>query len=141
VEVGDNAFIGGTCVVHQFVKIGRLAIIGGFSGTRQDIPPFAMTEGRPQATIKGINNVGLKRKGFDLQARARLKRAYFYLWFSKLNLQQAIEAIHRDIEHDPNVEELIAFAQNSKRGIHRPDEGVTYTESGEALDETVLETL
>ncbi|MBY0404286.1 MAG: acyl-ACP--UDP-N-acetylglucosamine O-acyltransferase [Cyanobacteria bacterium] len=124
VEIGDNAFIGGTCAVHQFVKIGRLAIVGGFSGTRQDIPPFAMTEGRPQATIRGVNSIGLKRKGFDREARLRIKKAYFYLWFSKLNLNQAIEAIRSEIEPDPNIEELISFTLNSKRGIHRPDDSL-----------------
>lgn len=135
VEIGDYAFIGGTCVVHQFVQIGRLSIIGGFSGTRQDIPPFAMTEGRPQATIKGINSVGLKRRGFDREARSRLKKAYFYLWFSRLNIQQAIEAIHRDIEPDPSIDELIAFTINSKRGIHRPDEQADYSEENVELAE------
>lgn len=124
VELGDNVFISGTCVVHQFVKIGRLTIVSGFSGTRQDLPPFAMTEGRPQATIVGINKVGLKRQGLTLEERTRIKKAYHYLWFAGLNQQQAIEEIRRNVEVDANVEELIGFVQTSRRGIHRPDEGV-----------------
>lgn len=139
VQIGDYAFIGGTCVVHQFVQIGRLSIIGGFSGTRQDVPPFAMAEGRPHVTVKGINSVGLKRRGFDREARSRLKKAYYFLWFSKLNIQQAIESIHRDIDFDPNIEELIAFTLNSKRGIRRPDEGEAYSESTQSIEESALE--
>src|SRR5690606_11867148 len=80
VEIGDYAFISGVCVIHQFVKIGRLTIVSGLSGTRQDLPPFAMTEGRPQATVVGINSIGLKRRGFSLQERTRLKKAFHYLW-------------------------------------------------------------
>jgi UDP-N-acetylglucosamine acyltransferase len=129
VQIGDYAFMGGMCVVHQFVQIGRLAIVGGFSGTRQDIPPFAMAEGRPRATVKGINSVGLKRRGFDREARSRLKKAYYYLWFSKLNTQQAIETIHREIGEDANVEELIQFTLNSKRGIYRPDEAEQFSDT------------
>lgn len=129
VQIGEYAFMGGMCVVHQFVQIGRLAIVGGFSGTRQDIPPFAMAEGRPRATVKGINSVGLKRRGFDREARSRLKKAYYYLWFSKLNIHQAIDAIHREIGEDANVEELIQFTLNSKRGIYRPDETDQYSET------------
>ncbi len=135
VEVGDYAFISGTCVFHQFVRIGRLSIISGFSGSRQDVPPFAMCDGRPQATIVGINSIGLKRRGFDREARSRLKKAFYYLWFSRLNTQQAIEAIRRDIEPDPNIDELIEFTLSSKRGIHRPDEQADYSEESVALAE------
>jgi UDP-N-acetylglucosamine acyltransferase len=120
VQLGDDAFIGGTCVVHQFVKIGRLTIMGGFTGTRQDLPPFAMTEGRP-ATVRGINTVGLKRKGFSLQARTQLKQAYHTLFFSQHNTTDAIEALRATTPEgaDANIDELVAFIQQSKRGIRR----------------------
>lgn len=143
VTIGDYSFMGGMCVVHQFVNIGRLAIVGGFSGTRQDIPPFAMAEGRPRATVKGINSVGLKRRDFDREARSRLKKAYFYLFFSKLNIEQAVETIHREIgNEDPNVEELIQFTRNSKRGIYRPDETDGYSETpSDLLDDHLVKTV
>ncbi len=124
VEVGDYAFISGTCVFHQFVRIGRLVIMSGLSGSRQDIPPFAMTDKRP-ARVIGINKVGLKRRGFTLEQRTRIKQAFHYLWFSKLNTQQAIEAIRANVEVDENVEELIQFVQSSKRGIYRPEHPTT----------------
>jgi UDP-N-acetylglucosamine acyltransferase len=122
VTVGDDAFIGGMCVVHQFVTIGRMTIMGGFTGTRQDLPPFALTEGRP-AEIRGINRIGLKRKGFDLGQRTRLKQAFHHLFFSSLGTATAIAHIREEIsplhQPDPNVEELIDFVLHTKRGIHR----------------------
>lgn len=116
-EVGDYAFLGGVTPVHQFVKIGRLAIISGGSATRQDIPPFSMTDGRP-AQIIGINTVGLRRRGFDLAARTRMKKAFSLLWFSDLNLRDAMEKMPEHLDEvDDNVQELLAFIRDSKRGI------------------------
>ncbi len=118
VEVGDYAFLGGSCAVHQFVKIGRLVIMGGLSACRQDLPPFSMIDGRP-AYIGGLNKIGLKRRGFDLATRTRLKKAYKLLFFSSLNYKQSIEIIESEFEPDPAVAELIAFVQNAPRGIYR----------------------
>ena len=120
VEVGDFAFIGGQCAIHQFVRIGKLSIISGFSASRQDIPPFAMADDRP-AIVAGINKVGLKRRGFDLAARTRLKKAFQLLFFSGMNYKQAIETIQKEFtEADPALDELIRFVQTSTRGIYRP---------------------
>ena len=120
VEVGDFAFLGGTGAYHQFVKIGKMAIVSGFSASRQDIPPFSLTHGCP-AVVAGINKVGLKRRGFDLAARTRLKKAFHLLFFVDMNYNQAIETIHAEIEPDEAVNELVAFVQNSSRGIYRPN--------------------
>lgn len=119
VEVGDFAFVGGTGSYHQFVRIGKLAIVSGFSASRQDIPPFSMSAGCP-AIISGINKIGLKRRGYDLHARTQLKKAFQLLWFSDLNTSQAIETIRADIQANPHVDELLAFVESSKRGINRP---------------------
>jgi len=119
VEISDNAFISGTSVIHQFVKIGRLAILAGSSGTRQDIPPFSMSDGRP-AIIVGLNKVGLKRQGFSMEDRRKLKKAYQWLWFSDLSYQEAYAQIRAEFGTDPLTEELITFIQTSKRGIHHP---------------------
>ncbi|HEY9746759.1 MAG TPA: acyl-ACP--UDP-N-acetylglucosamine O-acyltransferase [Oculatellaceae cyanobacterium] len=117
VEVDDYAFISGTCVFHQFVKIGKLAMIGGFSGSRQDIPPFALVYGAP-VSIYGINKVGLRRRGYDLNARTRLKKAYQLLFFSGMNTNQALAAIADEFgTEDAAVNELVRFVQNSSRGI------------------------
>ena len=137
VTVGDNAFLGGTTVAHQFVRIGRLAIMGGFCGTRQDIPPFAMAFGRPEATVQGVNSIGLKRKQFRLDERTRLKAAYKTLWFSGLNQAEAITQVLANYPDDPNIAELIDFIQTSKRGIRRPSLTVP-SESGQAGIDTSI---
>lgn len=118
VEVGDYSFIGGGCAIHQFVKVGRMVILGGLSAARQDLPPFAMVDSRP-AFVVGLNKVGLKRRGVALATRTRLKQAYKLLFFSPLNYKQAIEAIKAEIEPDPAVTELIEFIQHSPKGVYR----------------------
>lgn len=116
VQLGDYSFIGGGSVMHQFVRVGRMAFLGGASATRQDIPPFAMTDGRP-ASIQGINSIGLRRRGLTSGERQLLKKAFFYLWFSGLNQSQAIEAIRANLEMNPYIQELLDFVLSSKRGI------------------------
>ncbi len=121
VEIGDYSFISGTTVIHQFVKIGRMTIMAGFSGTRQDLPPFAMCNGRP-ATVVGINKIGLRRRGFSSEDRMVLRKAFNLIWFSNHNTSQGVEQVRREIGPHPLVDELIAFIESSKRGIRRPDE-------------------
>lgn len=116
VEIGDYSFIGGTVVIHQFVKVGEMVIMGGFSGTRQDIPPFAKTDGRP-AGIIGINTIGLRRRGLNQQQRTELKKAFNYIWFSDMNNKQAIEKIQEETHGNEYVDRLINFIQTSKRGV------------------------
>jgi len=137
VEVGDSAFIGGVFAAHQFVKIGRLAIISGFSATRQDIPPFAMAEGRPQAMVVGINRIGLKRANFSAEERNRLKKAFQLLFFSRMVGPQAILAVEEQVEVDSNISELLDFVKHSKRGIQRVDDRVSVR--GRATDQMEVE--
>lgn len=140
VELGDHVFMSGVCVVHQFVKIGRLTIVSGLSGTRQDLPPFAMTEGRPQAVVVGINKVGLKRAGVSLESRTRIKKAFHLLFLSKLSMQEALAAVAVEVDADPYVDELVAFVKNSKRGIHRPSDVVETEERSPVLTSTLTST-
>ncbi len=123
VEVGDNAFLGGTTVFHQFVKVGRLAIVSGFSGTRQDIPPFSMSAGCP-ADIAGINKIGLRRQGYSTEDRTRLRKVFNLIWFSQHNTSQGIEAVRQEFgTEDPLINELLIFIEASKRGVRRPEVG------------------
>lgn len=133
VEVGEGVFMSGTVMVHQFVKIGRLSFVCPFGGTRQDVPPFAMTEGRPQVTVVGINKVGLKRAGFSLEERKAVKKAYHYLFFSRLSVTEASEKIEAEGLMLPVVAELVDFVKTSKRGIHRPDDEVIARHQEEAV--------
>lgn len=116
VTLEDHVFIGGTVVLHQFVRVGKMVIMGGFSGTRQDIPPFAKTDGRP-AGIIGINTIGLKRCGLSLEERTNLKKAFNLIWFSDYNTQSALEKIKDEIPTNEHIEHLINFIQTSKRGV------------------------
>lgn len=116
VTVENFAFIGGTVVVHQNVKIGEMAFIGGFSGTRQDVPPYAKAEGRPVG-ILGINSIGLRRRGLTLEERTNVKKAYNLIWYSDLNTKQAIEKVKEEIPMNKYVQHLIDFVQESKRGV------------------------
>lgn len=119
VQVDDGAFISGMTVVHQNVRIGRLAIISGASGTRQDIPPFAMCDGRP-ATLGGINKIGLRRNGFDATERDAILRAYHLIWFSDVSMAEALTTLETTMAEHATVQELVQFVRTSKRGIRRP---------------------
>ena len=116
-HVGMGAFIGGMCVVHQNVRIGEMVICSGFSGTRQDIPPYAKVDGRPM-TIYGTNVIGLRRRGLSQDERTSLKRAYKYLWYSNLTLSEGIKAVRENVEMNKYVENLLNFCETTKRGIH-----------------------
>ncbi len=90
--VEDKVVFGGIVGVHQKVCIGTLSMIGGFSKVVQDIPPFAMADGRP-ARVCDLNVIGLRRNGVSPKVRSDIKHAYKLLYRSKLNRSQALEAI------------------------------------------------
>jgi UDP-N-acetylglucosamine acyltransferase len=117
VEVEDQAFISGGVVIHQYSKIGRLAMIGGNTRVNLDVPPFFLYSGF-NVEAKGLNIVGLKRAGFTLAQVALLKKAYQTLYRSGLKLEKALEKIERD-PGDENTRHLVQFVRRSKRGICR----------------------
>ncbi|MES1258769.1 MAG: acyl-ACP--UDP-N-acetylglucosamine O-acyltransferase [Acidobacteriota bacterium] len=117
VEVEDQAFISGGVVVHQFSKIGRLAMIGGNTRVNLDVPPFFLYSGF-NVEAKGLNMVGLKRAGFSLAQVSRLKKAYQLLYRAGLRLDAALERIEREVP-DENTAHLVAFIRRSERGICR----------------------
>jgi UDP-N-acetylglucosamine acyltransferase len=118
VIVEDDAIIGGLCGVHQFVRLGQLSIIGGCSKVTQDVPPFMMADGN-DLTLRGINSVGLKRKGIDEPVQRLLKNAYKILCREGLSVSRAVEEIERRLEPAPEVQRLVAFVRASERGITR----------------------
>ncbi len=118
VIVEDNAFIGGLVAVHQFTRIGAYAMIGGFSGVAQDVPPYTITSGG-RAKLYGLNLVGLKRHGFNEHAIKEIKQAYKTLFRSKLPLKEAIEKVQKEGRHSKEIMHLIEFLENNKRGICR----------------------
>lgn len=116
VHVGNRAFISGGVMVHQFVKIGEYAMIGGNAKITQDVLPYFITDGIP-ASVKGINIVGLKRAGFKKSDISDLKQAYRLLFSSGLALEQIMISLS---EINSNlINGLAGFIGHSKRGFHR----------------------
>lgn len=117
VEVEDQAFISGGVVIHQYSKIGRLAMIGGNTRVNLDVPPYFLYSGF-NVEAKGLNAVGLKRAGFSLAQVTRLKKAYQMLYRSGLKLEEALEKIEKELA-DENTQHLVSFIRRSERGICR----------------------
>lgn len=117
VEVEDRAFISGGVVIHQYSKIGRLAMIGGNTRVNLDVPPFFLYSGF-NVEAKGLNLVGLKRAGFTPAQVKLLKQAYQTLYRSGLKLEEALLKIETEIP-DEHTSHLVRFIRGSKRGICR----------------------
>jgi len=117
VEVEDQAFLSGGVVVHQYSKIGRLAMIGGNTRVNSDVPPFFLYSGF-NIEAKGLNVVGLKRAGYKGSDVAILKKAYQILYRSGLKLEAALQQIETQIP-TPETLHLVRFIRGSERGICR----------------------
>ena len=114
VDVGERAFLSGGVVVHQFCRIGRLAMVGGNSKVVQDCLPFVVTDGVP-SRARGLNLVGLRRAGFDSVGIAALKDAYRILLRSGLLLEEALERMTN--LGNPAVNEMVYFVRGSHRSF------------------------
>jgi UDP-N-acetylglucosamine acyltransferase len=102
--------------VHQFVRIGFLAMVSGASRVVKDIPPFMIAEGNP-TRIRGLNVVGMRRLGLTPQVCGELRRAYRLLYRSGLNTSQALHSIRQEGLTSHEVRRLITFIEGAKRGI------------------------
>ena len=116
IEIEDHVFVSNNVGAHQFVRMGRYAMVGGKSKIVQDVLPFFITDGNPPR-VRGLNSVGLRRAGFSREAIAALKNAYQVLFRSGAGLEEALGDLEQ-IE-DPHVVHLIQFIKRSKRGFHR----------------------
>jgi UDP-N-acetylglucosamine acyltransferase len=116
IRVEDHVFISNNVGAHQFVRMGRYAMVGGKSKIVQDVLPFFITDGNP-ARVRGINSVGLRRAGFSEEATRALKDAYRKLFRSAMPVQDAL----RELEQvdDENVSHLLRFIRSSTRGFIR----------------------
>jgi len=117
VDIEDQAFISGGVAVHQFSKIGRLAMIGGITRVNKDVPPYFLYAGS-WVTPNGINRVGLKRAGFTAVEIEAIKSAYRILYRCGLKLAEALARIEAEIPGD-HARHLVEFIRSSKRGICR----------------------
>jgi UDP-N-acetylglucosamine acyltransferase len=125
VSVDDGAIIGGMSAIHQFLRIGRYAMIGGMSGIVKDVPPFCLTAGGYRPGLAGLNLVGLKRQGLGLERIRMLKEVYRILLQSNDSLDQRLAEAKVLAEGDDLAEHLVEFVSTSKKGltVHRRDQG------------------
>jgi UDP-N-acetylglucosamine acyltransferase len=118
VTVEDHVIIGGLSGVHQFCRLGQHSIVGGCTKIVQDVPPYMIADGNP-AEVRGINQVGLERRGFVAEDTRTLREAYRLLYRSNLNVKQACEKIQTDFSGPDVIARLLAFVESSQRGIIR----------------------
>lgn len=116
VKAGDGVFFGGNAAVHQFVQIGRLAMIAGLSAVAMDVPPFCSTRSATISTIAGLNIVGMKRAGISPGDRTAIRSAFKVLFCSGLNRSQAVDRMKAEFPTGP-ASELWQFVEKSERGI------------------------
>ena len=119
VRIDDHAILGGLVAIHQFIRIGTFAFLGGKSGLRMDMPPYMLGFGAP-AKLYGPNLVGLRRHGLPRATIQALKNSYQIMFRSGLTVADAIAKIREEVEPTPEVENLIQFMLGrSKRGVTR----------------------
>jgi len=116
VEVGDHVILGGLTAVHQFCRLGNYAMTGGCSKIVQDVPPYMIADGNP-ARVRGVNTVGLQRKGFTPDSIKLVKECYRVLYRKDLNVAQAVELLRESIPDTPEVEVFVSFVSATSRGI------------------------
>ncbi len=117
VAVGDWAVVSASTGVHQFCRIGRHAIVGGYSVVTQDVMPFSNTVSEREIKVFGANRIGLERRGFATESIESLQIALRLLTRAGLNTTQAIERIRADVPACAEVDELIEFIHASERGV------------------------
>ena len=122
IVVEDHAFLSNNVGCHQFVRIGRYAMVGGKSKIVQDVLPFFTTDGNP-ARVRGMNSVGLRRAGFSTESRRQLKRAYQLLFRAGVPLAAALAELEQ--ADDEHVRHLAGFIRNSQRGFTRAGRAAT----------------
>jgi UDP-N-acetylglucosamine acyltransferase len=117
VDVGDWAVVSAGSAVHQFCRIGRHCIIGGYSVITQDVLPYSTTVSPRDVKVFAANATGLERRGFATETIEGLHKAFRLMTRSGLNTTQAIERIREEVAMTPEIEELLEFIRTSERGF------------------------
>jgi UDP-N-acetylglucosamine acyltransferase len=123
--VQDRAFISGCCLVHQFCRVGTLAIMQGGSAISKDLPPFTVARGGNG--ICGLNVIGLRRAGYSAAERLELKKLYHALFRNGRNLGEAVTAAHKEFS-SPAAKVMLEFIAAAKRGVCSTG-GIAYGET------------
>jgi len=118
IEIHDWAIIGGLSAVHQFVQVGKHAMISGGGMARKDVPPFTKA-GREPLSYVGINSIGLRRRGFTPEQINQIQEIYRVIYLKNKNVSQAVNLIEATIPATPERDEILSFIARSTRGIMR----------------------
>jgi UDP-N-acetylglucosamine acyltransferase len=126
VTLMDGCIISGVCAVHQFCRVGRLAMLSGVSAISLDLPPFMVADGR-NGIIRNYNSIGLRRNNFSKEAINAVRSIYKIFFREGLSKDNAIARIEAELPKLPEVLEFLDFIKTSKRGVLRgrgdvPDE-------------------
>ena len=117
VEVGDHTVFGGMAGVHQFVRIGSYCMIGGMYRVVKDVPHYVLASGDP-LRLTGLNKVGLEREGIKEETRRKITNFYRELYDKNKRFTDSFnEAMQKKSEYIPEIQKIIDFYQNSKRGV------------------------
>jgi UDP-N-acetylglucosamine acyltransferase len=114
VQIEDQAFISGNCVVHQFCRVGRLSLMRGLSRATRDVPPFVISD--DLHVVRGLNRVGLRRAGFEPEQISALTAAFRILFRTRTNLSLAMARVEAEIR-SADVDYLLTFIRASRRGV------------------------
>jgi UDP-N-acetylglucosamine acyltransferase len=117
VVIGDWAEVSAFSGIHQFCRVGRHAIVGGYSVVVQDVMPFSNTVSERPIRVFGANKIGLERRGFPKETIEALQTAMRLLTRAQLNTTQAIERIRAEVPACAEIEELVGFIESSRRGV------------------------
>tara|TARA_S200000501_G_scaffold240978_1_gene225782 strand:- start:965 stop:1399 length:435 start_codon:yes stop_codon:yes gene_type:complete len=116
VKIGNWAILGGGVLVHQFTQVGEHSLIGGGFRAVQDVPPFILAANHP-LKFKGVNLVGLKRRGFHKKDRDLIKKAYKIFFRPGVNRKSAIKQIELELPKTKVIQNILEFINHSNRGI------------------------
>ena len=116
VNIEDYVIIGGSTPVHQFCNVGQHSMIGGGLRVPKDVPPYVMGGSEP-LRFSGLNLIGLRRRGFSNEDIMTLKKAYQILFYSGLNVSDALKKMSEELGENPYVQNIIKFIEKSSRGI------------------------
>jgi len=116
VIIDDFAIIGGASAVHQFVKVGSHAMVSGGSLVRKDVPPFTKAAREP-LSYSGINSIGLRRRGYEMEKINEIQEIYRNIYLRGLNNSKALDMVELEMSPSQERDDIIKFIRNSDRGI------------------------
>jgi len=114
VEIEDYAFVSGLVGMHQFVRIGKYAMVGGMARLNRDVLPFSLVEGHP-ARLRGVNIVGLRRRGFSPERIRAISEAIKIIM--RMDVREAVKVLSREFPDNPDIRHIVEFIEGSQRGV------------------------